>query len=181
MSSGQNEVIARYVRAIYDLANKDKKIDQVSEQLQAIFSVLDESDKLQAFLKNPLIADEQYEQFAQELGKNIKFEKSVENFLKLLIQNGRFCLLYEISKAYQQLHVKESGQVEIEVITAEKLPENKFEDLKKNLAKELGSNILFCFTVNPSILGGLVLKIGSQMIDASVQTQIRKLQTVLKG
>lgn len=181
MSSGQTDIVERYVKALYGIAKKNNQEDSFKSQLDSIQAILNESQELKSFLKNPLIKPEQFHDFLNTLSKEAKMNDEMTNFFKLLIENGRFSLLEKIIIAFGKFYIQEKGQIEVEVISSETLSKKAVEKIQKTLEKELGSELIFYFNIQPQILGGLKIRIGSKMIDASLQTQLNNLQNLLKG
>lgn len=172
-------VCSRYANSLADLAQDSKVLDQVGSDFGALKQMLIESTDLAAFISSPRISRESQISVISEIAKKAKFNKLTENFLSVLIQNRRLNALEGIIKAFFKEVARRRGDVAVRVETAVELPAKQAKELEKKVADALGRSVTVEAIVNPEILGGMILTIGSYMIDDSVRRKLDRLGAVL--
>jgi F-type H+-transporting ATPase subunit delta len=169
----------RYARAIFELAREEGRFDEWGERLAKVREVF-AAPEVQEFLINPSIGREQREEGVQSLlGDRIGPEGV--NLGKLLVGAGRVDQVDEIEREYQHLVDEAEGRVRAAATTAVTLPPEDYERLQSRLSKRMGKEVRLTADVDPAILGGLVLRIGDHVIDASLAARLRQLRRKLAG
>lgn len=182
--SSSNSVIAgmpgRYATALFELAQEAKQIDQVEGDLKSFQSMLDESEDLVRLVRSPVFsADDQREAIAAI------FEKAgigglTANFFKLVAQNRRLFAIRDMLKAFRALVARHRGEVTADVTSAVALNDEQLKSLQDALKGSIGKDVQINTSVDPSLLGGLVVKVGSRMIDSSLRTKLNSLRVAMK-
>ncbi|MGQ0527942.1 MAG: ATP synthase F1 subunit delta [Alphaproteobacteria bacterium] len=174
-------VSSRYALALIDLAGDREASEAVEHDLRNIIAVLNESPELTTFIESPSTTRAQVEKMVELLGAQIKAHKLTVNFLKVLVANRRLPGLKAITQATLAEFGKRRGEVNIEVKTAQDLGKEQIAALQESFSKNLGRKVAIRALVEPSILGGMIVTVGSQMIDDSVARKIQRLKTAMSG
>lgn len=173
-------IYTRYAGALVDLAEQDKIVEKVQIDLDALQAALDMSGDLSEALSSPLVSSSEQARVMEELATKIKMQKLTKNFLGVLAQNRRVNALSGIIKSYEKIVAQRSGLVDVCVQTAEALDEDQSKAVKAKIEKALKVTVRVEEKVSPEILGGMVVTIGSYMIDDSVRRKIERLGMTLK-
>jgi F-type H+-transporting ATPase subunit delta len=174
-------VAARYAAALFDLAQEQNAVAQVESDLAKFQQLYDESADLQRLVRSPVIAaDDQSRALAAVLGKADVGPLTL-NFFKLAARNRRLFAVPDMVRAYRALAAKARGEVLAEVTTAHPLTDAQVEELNNTLKASVGKTVTLASKVDPSLLGGLVVKLGSRMVDSSLKTKLAGLRLSLKG
>jgi len=174
-------VLSRYAGALIDLAEKDKAIEKIQKDLNDLRGMIDSSDDLHSLISSPMVSKENQEKAIADIAKKAKFQKLTNNFLGVLVENRRLAALPGIIQAYDKLVAKRSGLIEVSVETAEKLTAAQRKSVEKGISSALKTDIKLTEKVTPEIIGGMVVTIGSYMIDDSVRRKLERLNVALKG
>jgi len=174
-------VAMRYARALLELAHEQKAVDAVAADMVALQEAISESEELARFVSSPLFGAQQQGAVFKALLDKLKAHELSRRLVEVLIANGRLSLLAQVARAFQALLARERGEVSVRAITAEPLGAAQRKKLEGALARALGRKVEVDNEVNPEIIGGLVLHVGSRMVDASVKRRLASLQGMLKG
>ena len=175
-------VSERYALALLDLAEQGKAVDKVLSDFTSLEKALEESEDFARFIAAPLISKTQQKAVMDDLTKKGKFQKLTSDFLGVLIDNGRLNAFPGIIASYKKKVSEKNGEVSIKVETAFEMTAKQKQDLQKKIEKSLGSDISMDTEINPEIIGGMVVTIGSYMIDDSVRRKLERLNaTLVKG
>lgn len=177
----QSGVAGRYASALFDLATESKSVPATGEALASFAGLIEESDELKRLLRSPVFKAEDQEEAISALAAKAGINGLALNFLKLMAKNRRLAAVPDAISAYQALVAKSKGEVTAEVISAEKLSDKQLTDLKAALKSAVGSDVALTPKVNPAILGGLIVKVGSRMMDNSLLTKLNSLKSAMKG
>lgn len=174
-------VALRYASALFELALEAGSLDAVSADLDAFERLLGESADLARLVRSPVFSgDEQIRAVGAVLARAGIGELSA-NLIKLAAQNRRLFVLPDMIKAYRQLLAAHRGEATAEVTSAEPLSDAQVSALKAALSGVTGGkDIKLASSVDPSLIGGLIVKVGSRMIDTSLKTKLSSLKVALK-
>ncbi|SHN54638.1 ATP synthase F1 subunit delta [Desulfovibrio litoralis] len=178
-----NSIVARrYAKALFDFAFKKGKDEpfRYGEELGALAFILANSKELENFFSNPVFLKEEKEKLLVVLLEQAKLGTEVKSFCNILLDKGRITYLKDISAFYNVLLDEERGVIRGELITAVELKEPKRKKVQSRLEKQTNYKLDLTYNVNPSILGGIVLKIGDQVMDASLKAQLGMLKDNIK-
>jgi len=171
----------RYASALFDLAREQNELDKVEKDLGKIQGMLDQSDDLSRLVKSPAFAAEEQERALGAVMAWAGVGATTGNFLKVVARNRRLFAAEDMIKTFRQLAARHRGEMVAEVQSAMPLNEQQLAALKDKLKASYGKDVRLDTKVDPSLLGGLVIKIGSRMFDSSLRTKLMNLKVVLKG
>lgn len=177
----QASLSGRYATALFQLARDSKTLPAVEASLATVSQALAESADFKALTTSPLIARGAAANAVAEVAKVLKLDGTTSNFLGVLAQNRRLGQLGAIIRAFRSLAAANRGEANAEVVSAHPLSDAQVAELKQQLRTRVGRDVSVDLTVDPSLLGGLVVKIGSQMIDSSIRTRLNSLAHAMKG
>ena len=171
----------RYAQALFDLARDSKTTDQVAKDVAAFQAMIDESDDLRRFLKSPAFSSEDQIKAIEALLNKAGIAGTAANFMKLVAQKRRLFALPDMIRDYTKLYDAERGVSRAEVTVAEPLKDAHLLAIKDALAKVAGSDSVdVTVKVDPSIIGGMIVKLGSRMVDSSLKTKLNSLRIRMK-
>jgi F-type H+-transporting ATPase subunit delta len=171
----------RYASALYDLATENKVVDFVLENLNSLKSIMNENKELQLVVKSPLILSSDKLEIILKLMSEKNFNKLSITFLKVISKNKRFSSLPSIILQFININAQKRGDILADVTSADDLTDHQQEDIKGQLRTILGEKLSLNFNVDKNIIGGLIVKVGSKMIDTSLANKINKLKIAMKG
>ena len=173
-------VAGRYATAVFELAEAQGALDSVAADLGRIQSMLNESSDLSRLVRSPIFgADEQWRAFSAVLEK-AGIAGLVKNFIGLVIRNRRLFVLPDIISAFNSLLARKRGEVTAEVVSAYPLGEAQVANLKAALKSATGRDVNINAKVDGTLLGGLIVTVGSRMIDSSLRTKLNSLKIAMK-
>lgn len=174
------EVGERYAQALFDLADETRALDAVRADLKSLRVAWGESADLRRLLTSPVIASEDQSKGLTAIADKAKFNATTKKFLGLLAANGRARDLTAVIAAFEALYAKKTGVVAAEVVSAQDLTTAQLTHIRSALLKALGKAPELTTRVDPSILGGLKVKVGSKLFDASLKTKLDQMKFALK-
>ena len=177
----QASLSGRYALALFELANEQKKLEAVGRDLAAVSQALAESDELKALTTSPLVGRDEAMKAVAATAETMRLDPITANFLGVLAKNRRLAQLPGVIRAFNLLSARHRGEITAEVTSAHTLDDGQVDAIKQNLRTRMGRDIAVDLNVDPAILGGLVVKIGSQMIDGSIRTKLNNLAQAMKG
>lgn len=173
-------VAERYALSLFELAQESDSVPQVEQDLGRFEALLEGSDDLQRLIKSPVFsADEQLRALAAVLDK-AKIGGLTGNFLRVVAKNRRLFAVPQMIRAFRRIAAEARGEVAAEVASAHALTAAQERELKAVLKEVAGKDVAVKLTVDPSLLGGLVVKLGSRQIDTSLKTKLNSLKLALK-
>jgi F-type H+-transporting ATPase subunit delta len=170
----------RYAVALFEFAEEEKSLDLVAEELGGLASLLNESEDLQQITTSPIISSANQSTAMAALVKMAGFSKTVENFIGVVIKNRRLDQLSSIINEFNRMLSRHRGEVNASVVTAYKLDKKQLDALGKKLKSMVGSDVNVETEVDETILGGMVVRLGSRMIDSSLKTKLANLEATMK-
>lgn len=171
----------RYATALFELAADGKAIDKVESSLASLKAALAESGDLKTLIASPLVGRDEAAKGIAAVARAMKLDKLTTSFLGVLAKNRRLAALPAIIRAYNGLAAHHRGEISAEVTAAHELTQKQQDALKAKLKAGLRRDVALDVTVDPAILGGLVVKVGSRMIDSSIRTKLGALAQAMKG
>lgn len=174
-------VPGRYATALFELAREDQAVDQVGADLAKFQALLDESEDLSRLVRSPVFSAEDQVSALQAICEKAGIKSLALNFIKLAAQNRRLFVLSDMIKAYRTLVAQSKGEISAEVTSAETLSSKHLDDLKAAIKASVGRDVHLSTRVDSSILGGLIVKVGSRMVDNSLKTKLQNLKIAMKG
>jgi F-type H+-transporting ATPase subunit delta len=171
----------RYASALFELALEGKALDQVKAELDKFEQLMSDNADLERLVRSPVFgADEKLKALSAILDK-AGIKGLAANFLRVLTTNRRLFAARDVIRAYRALVAKHRGEVTAQVTVAEKMSDKNLAALKDALkAKTAGKDIDLDVTIDPAIIGGLIVKVGSQMVDSSLRTKLNSIKLAMK-
>ena len=180
-TTGATGLAGRYAAALFDLAETDKLLDQAAGDLERLGGMIGESADLKRLIRSPVIAREDQSRAIGAVMEKAELCDLVRRFVGVVAQNRRLFVLPDMIIAYRDLLAARRGEATAEVVSAAELSEKQFTDIGASLKKAIGTKITVDARVDPELLGGLVVKVGSRMIDSSLRTKLQQLRLAMKG
>ncbi|MFM9853852.1 MAG: F0F1 ATP synthase subunit delta [Sphingomonadaceae bacterium] len=177
----QASLSGRYATALFGLAHDQNSIAAVATSLDTVKAALDESADFRALIANPLISRSDATSAVAAVGKALAVDGLTANFLGVLAQNRRLAALGNVIADFGALAAAHRGEVTAQVTSAHALDSAQVEAIKAQLKTTVGRDVAVSLTTDPAILGGLIVKIGSRMIDSSIRTRLNTLAHAMKG
>jgi F-type H+-transporting ATPase subunit delta len=171
----------RYAVALFELAKDQRQLEQVERDLASFQAMLDGSADMRRLVLSPVITAEDQGKALAAILKMAGISGLTANFFMLIARNRRLFAAADIMKAFRALLARERGEVSADVASAHALTPEQLQLLSDTLRTSIGKNVRIDTRVDPSLLGGLVVKIGSRMIDSSLRTKLNNLKVVMKG
>ena len=172
-------IARRYAKALLDLAEESNQLDQVSRHLEELVGAWDASPELRDVFENPGVGTEQRKKVIGAIADRMGLSPLVKNTLLLLSDRRRLRHLPEIADAYRQLAEEKAGLVRAEVVTATAMPESYFAELQRTLESVTGKKVVLVKREDPSLIAGVVTRVGDKVFDGSVQNRLNELREEL--
>ncbi len=182
--AGQKPIVSgvagRYATALFELALEQRSVDAVKADLDRFAAMVEENPELERLVKSPVFtAADQAKALAAVLS-NAGIGGLAANFLLLVASNRRLFTIGQILKAFRLLVAQHKGEVTAEVTVAEKLDDKHLGALKSALKNVTGKDVDLDVKIDPSIIGGLIVKLGSRMVDTSLKTKLNAIKHAMK-
>jgi len=173
-------VAERYAGALFELAKAANEIGKTEETLDGFLGTLRSSPDLSRFVLSPVYSGAGQQQGLASILKAARVTGLVHDFLLVLAKNRRLFAVEAVIKSFKAQAAKERGEAEAEIISAIPLTPAQTQDLTDTLRQKLGKTPKLTAIVDPKLLGGLIVKVGSQMIDTSLRTRLKNLEKAMK-
>lgn len=171
----------RYASALFELAGEAREVEKTGAGLRAFQAILDSSDDLKRLVRSPVFSADDQVAALEAICSKADIGGLALNFLKLITRNRRLFYVSQMIAAYASLAASAKGEVQAEVTSAEKLSDTHVASLKSALKAAIGRDVQLSSRVDPAILGGLIVKVGSRMMDNSLKTKLQNLKIAMKG
>ena len=171
----------RYATALFELAQEARSVDAVERSLRTVRDALNQSDDFRRLTTSPLVGRADARRAIEAVSASMDIDATTAKFLGVLAENRRLSQLPAIITAFRQLAARWRGETTADVTSAHPLGPDQVEELKQQLRTRLGREVSVEMSVDPQLLGGLVVRIGSQMIDSSIRTRLNALAHAMKG
>jgi F-type H+-transporting ATPase subunit delta len=182
--AAQNSVLTQiarpYASALFDLAESENQLASVETSLSDVSRLIGESADFARFLRSPVITGDEKAHALDALLAKATTNGLVANFLKLVARNGRLFALDAIIVAFRELAATARGEVTADVTSAAPLGADQVKALGETLKARIGKTVTLNQFVDPSLIGGLQVKVGSQMIDSSLKTKLAAMKIAMK-
>jgi F-type H+-transporting ATPase subunit delta len=171
----------RYATAVFELALEEKCVEAVANDFATLKTMIAESSDLALFVSAPVFSREEHEKGMDALLRRIEASPLTVRFVLTLAKKRRLFALLDVIRAFDALLARQRGEVDAEVTSAHPLSDAQTAELKRVLKSQLGRDARLEAKVDPSLLGGLIVKVGSRMIDSSLRTKLDGLRTAMRG
>jgi F-type H+-transporting ATPase subunit delta len=179
--SGLSGLAQRYAAALFELADERKELDQVANDLVSLRAAIQESPELQRMLASPLLDRVEQGRALAAILERMGLGATVRNFIAVVARNRRLFALKSMADAFLADLANRRGEVRAEVVSAKPLSDAQHQALLETLRRATGGKIAIDAAVDESLIGGLVVRVGSRQIDTSLKTKLLRLQLAMKG
>lgn len=180
-ATGVAGLAERYAVALFELADERKALDAVASDLTGLRRLIDDSADLRRMIRSPVLQRDEQARAIGVVGERAGLDPLTRNFLGLLARNRRLFALPEMIHGFLRILAERRGEVTAQVIAARELSAAQRQAVDERLRQAVGRKVAADFRVDPSLLGGLVVKVGSRMVDASLKSKLARLALAMKG
>ena len=170
-----------YGSALYDLASEKKCIDSILNDFEVAEKVLKESSELRQVIRSPLVNSDEKLNILLKIFSQSNLHDLTTTFLKVLSDNKRISNLISIILQFKKINSEKRGDITADITSADELSEDEKNNITNQLKNSLGQKLSLNFDVDKDIIGGLIVRVGSKMIDTSILNKINKLKIAMKG
>lgn len=180
-SKGVAGIAVRYATALFELAEADKRLDRVAADLDSLNAMIDASGDLRRLIRSPVISRQGQTSAIAALMERAGLDELTRRFVGIVAANRRLFALPAMIRAYKAILAGRRGEATAEVASAKGLSEKQLAALASALEKAVGTAVSIQAKVDPHLLGGLVVKVGSRMVDSSLKTKLQQLRLAMKA
>ena len=166
----------RYSLALYELASENNVLSQVEDQSSSILNLISSSKDFSNLIKDPTSNQDDLLKVIDGISDNNKFEKLLKNFLSFLVTKRRFFYVEQILKNFIETCSKKRGELKAELKSAKKLTSDEITKITGELAQNFSSKIKLNYKQDESLIGGLIVQVGSTMVDTSIKNKLQKIE-----
>jgi F-type H+-transporting ATPase subunit delta len=181
IASGSSALAQRYASALFELADGEKALDQVADDLKALRQALADSADLRQLVRSPLIGRDAQRDAMVAILEKAGAAELTRRFVGVVAANRRLFALAGMIDAYLDELAERRGEITAKVTTAHKLTDDQTKALTDQIKKAVGAKVSIDVTVDPALLGGLVVQVGSRMVDNSLRSKLNRMQLAMKG
>ena len=165
-----------YSQALFELSTEENSIIEVESQVLSILELINKSSDFNDLIKDPTNKIEDQLKVIDAISNQFKFNQLLKKFLNFIISKRRFFYIEKILKDFISICSGSRGEIQAELTAAKNLDENEINKIKDDLASNYGSNIKLNYKNDPSLIGGLIIKVGSTMIDTSIKNKLQQIE-----
>jgi F-type H+-transporting ATPase subunit delta len=173
-------VAERYAGSLFELAVQEKSVAKVEADLGRFEGLLEGSEDLKRLISSPVFSAEDQLRAVAAIADKAKITGLVGNFLRVVAGNRRLFAIPAMIRAFRRIAAEHRGEVAAEVVSAHRLTAAQENELKATLKTVAGKDVAIALTVDPTLLGGMIVRIGSRQIDTSLKTRLNSLKLALK-
>jgi len=171
----------RYALALFELAQEGKKVALVGKDLDLFAAIVEKSEDMNRMVKSPVFGVAEQISAVEAILARAKISGIAANFIKLAAQNRRLYAILDMVRGYRSLVAQAKGEITAEVTSAQKLSTAQITKIKTSLKAAVGQDVQLITNVDSGILGGLIVKVGSRMVDNSLSTKLQSMKIAMKG
>jgi len=175
-----NAIARRYAKALIQIAVGQRSVEQYYTELTLFFQALESSPEATALLTDPGIRIEVKRELVKTLVARIGISKTISDFILLLLDKKRLQFLSQIAASYRSFGDEAAGILRSTITSALPLTETQVHEMRSALEKKTGKKIILDVATDPSLIGGVVTRIGDKVLDGSIRTQLAKIQDILQ-
>ena len=180
-STFSDTAASRYSLALYELAEENKYVQEIEEQSLALIKLIKESKDFESIIKNPTSKKEDQINVINKISEHYNFNILLKKFLCFLVEKRRLFFLQKILKNFKNICSQKRGEVMARLIAAKKLNNSEIDKIKNELSKNFITKVKLDYECDPSLIGGLIIQVGSVMIDTSIKNKLKQLQNKMIG
>jgi F-type H+-transporting ATPase subunit delta len=180
-ATGVSGLAERYAAALFDLADERRMLDQIAEDLRQLRAMLQASGDFSRLIRSPIVTRADQAKAIGVLAERARLSSLVRDFLSVVARNRRLFAIPAIIEAFLQKLAMRRGEVNAQVTAAQPLNDAQLETLNEQLRRSIGSRVSVDLRVDPGLIGGMVVKVGSRMVDGSIRSKLQRLQLAMKS
>ena len=180
-ATGAGGLAERYAAALFELADEQHALDAVAGDLRELRSMLQESGDLSRLMRSPVLSREEQGKAVAAIAERAGLSALTRDFLAVVAHNRRLFAVPAMIEAYLAKLAERRGEVTAEVTVAQPLNEARSSALTEQLRRAVGARVVVDIRVDPALLGGMTVKVGSRMVDASLKSRLQRLRLAMKG
>ena len=180
-ATGVSGLAERYAAALFDLADERRILDEAAANLRQLKAMMTESAELSRLIRSPILSREGQGKAVVALAERAGFAPLVRDFLAVVARNRRLFAVPAMIEAYLENLAERRGEVTAEVAAAQALSATQIDLLREQLRRSVGRQVAIDVRVDPGLIGGMIVKVGSRMIDGSIRSKLQRLQMAMKG
>ena len=166
----------RYSLALYELAEESNKLDKMETHSIAFLSLISKNEELKNLIKDPTINQDILTKVINIISENSKLDVLFKNFLNFLIRKRRFFFVKQILESFIEICSEKRGELKTEIRSAKNLSNDEINNIKDELSKHFTSKIKLDYKYDESLIGGLIVQVGSTMIDTSIKNKLQQIE-----
>ena len=166
----------RYSLALFELSEENNLLTQIEDQSLSMINLINQSDDFSKLIKDPTINQEDLLKVINKISENYKFEILFKKFLNFLIQKRRFFYVENILKSFIETCSRKRGEIKAELRSAKNLSNDEITEIKELLTKNFSSKINLDYKYDESLIGGLIVQVGSTMVDTSIKNKLQQIE-----
>jgi F-type H+-transporting ATPase subunit delta len=178
--AGNQDIARRYATAFFELAQESSAVDKVANDLETVSAMIETGGDFTSFINNPTLRRAEQADAMVAIAKQLKLSDLTQKLLGTLAEKRRLGALKDVVTAVQELISDFRGEISARVTAAQALDQAQLGEIAANLTTALGRKVQVSLDIDPSIMGGLVIRVGSRLIDSSVRTKLERLHRALK-
>ena len=165
-----------YSQALYELGNENSSLNEIEAQVTSLLKLISENAELKNFIKNPINKNEEQSAALNLISEKFNFNNLLKTFLNFIITKRRLFFIEKIIEDFIDTCSKNRGEIKADLTSSKELKETDISKIKNELASNFGANIKLNYKYDPSLIGGLIIKIESTMIDTSIKSKLKQLE-----
>ena len=166
----------RYSLALYELSTESNVTSQIEEQSLSVLKLLEQSQDFSNLIKDPTTSQDDLLKVVNTISENYKFDQLLKNFVSFLIQKRRFFFVERILKSFIEICSEKRGELKAELRSAKQLSNEEIKQITEELTKNFSSKIKLNYKHDESLIGGLVVQVGSTMVDTSIKSKLQQIE-----
>ena len=166
----------RYSLALFELSEENNILGQIEDQSSSVLNLIDQSKDFSNYIKDPTSSQEDLLKVINKISENNQFENLLKNFLSFLIRKRRFFYIERILKSFIEICSRKRGELKAELKTTKKLSNEEIIKITDELTKNFSSKIKLNYKHDESLIGGLVVQVGSTMVDTSIKNKLQQIE-----
>ena len=171
-----NETSERYALALFELAYENSEVEDIEKKVLLLLEVCNKILDFSNFLKNPTYQTDVQTKVIAEISKIIKFNKTLNNFLQLIVNKRRIYFLDKILKKFIKLSTSRKGKIEAILVSSKNLSQDEKNNINQEISKAVKSSIDFTYKIDKNLISGVKIQVGSLLIDTSVSNKLKKIK-----
>ena len=176
-----NTAASRYSLALYELAEENKLVQEIENQSLGLIKLIDKSKDFTSIIKNPTNKKEDQINVINKISEQYNFNILLKKFLCFLVEKRRLFFLQKILRNFVDICSQKRGEVKAKLVVAKQLNDDEIKKIKNELTKDFTNKVKLDYKYDPSLIGGLIIQVGSVMIDTSIKSKLKQLENKMIG